>query len=199
MGSYEFFVLAEIVKVEAFGQITREGFLKGWRQVAEETRGKVPADMGSQKRFLRARIDLLQRDADYFKKVYRHAFFAGKEPGKREMAMNVALEFWAALFAPTMNKWRSASVDWLDAWERYLTEKFFAEGNGDDETRDGRKGRWTRTVSKDLWNQTHVFAAKTLQDESLSFWSEDQAWPAVVDEFVVWCRAKGVVPAGSEH
>jgi DCN1-like protein 1/2 len=43
-----------------------------------------------------------------------------------------------------------------------------------------------------MWNQTLEFANKTMEDESLSFWSEDGAWPSVIDDFVSWCKEKGV-------
>lgn len=43
-----------------------------------------------------------------------------------------------------------------------------------------------------MWNMTLEFALKSVDDESLSFWSEDGAWPSVIDDFVEWCKAKGV-------
>lgn len=39
---------------------------------------------------------------------------------------------------------------------------------------------------------TLEFASKSMADESLSFWNEDGAWPSVIDDFVAWCRTKGV-------
>lgn len=33
-----------------------------------------------------------------------------------------------------------------------------------------------------------MFAEKTLADEALSFWSEDSAWPGVIDEFVEYIK-----------
>ncbi|KAL2021763.1 hypothetical protein VTK56DRAFT_6706 [Thermocarpiscus australiensis] len=186
MANYEFFVLADIVQVESLGQITRGGFVKGWKQVWETTGGEVAPDMDAHWKYVRSRIDLLRRDPEYFRKVYRSAFAAGKEPGKKIVNMNVALAYWEELFRPTLRSWRSANVDWLSAWKEYLAEKFYVEG------KDGEEGKWTRAVSKDLWNQTVLFAAKTLEDESLSFWSEDQAWPGLIDEFVVWCRDRGI-------
>ena len=41
-----------------------------------------------------------------------------------------------------------------------------------------------------MWDQTGVFAMKSLDDESMSWWSEDGAWPGVLDEFVVYVREK---------
>lgn len=107
--------------------------------------------------------------------------------------MMLAVAFWKGLYYPATNPWRSANVDWLGAWTRFLDEKFgVTEVNdqGEAEVVD-----YKRTVSKDLWTQLRLFAVKTMADETLGFWSEEQAWPGVIDEFVVWCREKGVVKA----
>jgi DCN1-like protein 1/2 len=40
-----------------------------------------------------------------------------------------------------------------------------------------------------------LFATKTMEDETLSFWSEEQAWPGLIDDFVVWSREKGIAAA----
>ena len=50
--------------------------------------------------------------------------------------------------------------------------------------------KWNKSVNKDMWNQTFEFYLKTLEDETLSFWSEDSAWPGVIDEFVVYVKEK---------
>jgi DCN1-like protein 1/2 len=211
----DIYVLTDLWHVEGF-QFTRKVFVDGWKRVWEETGGKVSPNMDAHRKFFRSRVDLIQKDPDYFKKVYRNAFIAGREPGQREMDMGRALDFWLQLFKPTMNGWRSANVEWCVVWHDYLMERFWVEvdKNGKDVPKDkqpqeGEKkqegeqapedtpGRWTRSVSKDLWNQTLIFATKTLQDETLGFWSEDQAWPGIIDDFVVWCRDKGVIPAGN--
>lgn len=187
MGSYEYFVLADIVQAQSFGQITRQGFVKGWKQVYEDTGKRVTPDMAAHSKYVRAQIDRLRTDAALFGRVYRTAFTTGKELGKREMGMTEALAYWEELFKPAMGGWRTERVDWLGAWTAYLREKFGTETDGDWE--------YSRSVSRDLWNQTRLFAAKTMEDETLGFWSEEQAWPGLIDEFVVWCREKGKVPA----
>lgn len=72
-------------------------------------------------------------------------------------------------------QWKSENHDWLDLWKTYLTQM------------------WTRSVNRDMWNMTLEFAFKSMEDETLSFWSEDGAWPSVIDDFVVWCRDSGRV------
>lgn len=35
-----------------------------------------------------------------------------------------------------------------------------------------------------------MFAQKTLEDGSMSWWSEDGAWPGVIDDFVAFVRER---------
>ncbi|KAL2272048.1 hypothetical protein VTJ83DRAFT_1419 [Remersonia thermophila] len=192
--TYEMFVVLETVQAESIGSITRSGFVEGWAKVAAETGGAVAADWSSQQRHIRSRIAAVSSDPNYFKTLYDFAFRVGREPGQKALDMGYALAFWSVLLAPTMNSWRSARVDWLSAWSDFLKEKYGVVRSGGDD--DEEVVEYKRTVSRDLWSQTRLFAAKTLQDETLGFWSEDQAWPGMIDEFVVWAKEKGKVPQG---
>ena len=78
-------------------------------------------------------------------------------------------------------EWKSPSYDWLEFWTSFLKEK------------------WTRSVNRDMWNMTLEFALRTMSDETLSFWSEDGAWPSVIDEFVTWCRDTQGIGKGREQ
>ena len=50
-----------------------------------------------------------------------------------------------------------------------------------------------------MWDQTAVFVGKTMEDESMGFWSEDGAWPSCIDEFVAFVKEKrGTGGAGEE-
>jgi DCN1-like protein 1/2 len=196
MASYELFVALEIVQAESIGTITRTGFVDGWARVVADSSstggGRVTADWASQKKLVRARIAQALTDAAYFKTLYDFAFQVGREPPQKAISMAVAVGFWEGLYEPRTNPWRSAHVDWLAEWSRYLREKFGTvrvNEDGEEEV------EYKRTVSKDLWTQTRLFAAKTMADETLGFWSEEQAWPGLIDEFVVWCKEKGVAPA----
>lgn len=188
--SYEMFVVSDIVRAKAFGSVERDGFVDGWARVFEESKGRVAPTWDAQKAYVRSRINAVATDSAYFKSLYDFVFQIGKEPPQKSLDMAYALSFWAGLFAPTMNSWRSAHVDWLAAWTDYLREKF---GKSTVDEEGGVQWEYTRSVSKDLWNQTRLFAAKTMEDETLGFWSEEQAWPGLIDEFVVWCREKGKV------
>ena len=133
------------------------------------------ATKGSQIQIIRDRVTQLSSDPAYFKKVYRHTFVACKEPEQRALNLENALIFWEMIFSFPARPWKTANHDWLQLWKDFLGEK------------------WTRSVNKDMWNQTLEFANKTIDDETLGFWSPDGAWPGVIDDFVAWFRAKDVM------
>jgi DCN1-like protein 1/2 len=198
MASYEQFVPLEIVQSETLGIITRRGFVDGWaRALAEASQGKAAApqcDWSTQKKLVRARINKTLTDPAAYKVYYDYAFQLGKEPTQKALNMALAVGLWEGLYEPNTHPWRSANVDWLGAWTTYLKDKFGVVKINDD---GEEEIEYKRTVSRDLWNQTRLFAAKTMEDETLGFWSEEQAWPGLIDEFVVWCREKGIVPAAA--
>jgi DCN1-like protein 1/2 len=186
----ELFIVLDIVQAETMGTIKRAGFVDGWAEAITESTARVTPDWAGQRQYLKSRMAQVNSDPAYFKNLYDLAFQISREPPQKAINMGVAVACWEALYEPATHPWRSASVDWLGAWTSYLKDKYSIskadpEGNVEVE--------WKRTVSKDLWSQTRLFAAKTMEDETLGFWSEDQAWPGLIDEFVVWCREKGIV------
>ncbi|EAQ88697.1 hypothetical protein CHGG_05316 [Chaetomium globosum CBS 148.51] len=196
MANYELFVVLEIVKAESIGTITRSGFVDGWARVIAETSShanssmRVTPDWDGQQQYVRSRVAQALTDDDYFKTLYDFAFQVGREPPQKAVAMAVAVSFWEGLYEPHSNPWRSAHVNWLEQWTAYLREKYgVVKTNEDGE----EEVEYKRTVSKDLWTQTRLFAIKTMKDETLGFWSEEQAWPGIIDDFVLWCREKGIV------
>ena len=86
------------------------------------------------------------------------------------MPLESAIIYWKMLFSAPGIPWESAGTNWLDLWTEYLEKN------------------WTKTVSKDMWNQTAEFAMKSRNDGALRFYSEDGAWPSVIDDFVAWIK-----------
>lgn len=99
---------------------------------------------------------------------------AGREGDQKALSLENALIYWDMMFAPPGLTWKTKNHNWLKLWTSFLNEK------------------WTRSVNRDMWNMTLEFAFKTLSDEDLSFWNEDGAWPSVIDDFVEWCKEKGI-------
>lgn len=122
----------------------------------------------------RRQVTELATDPALFKRVYRYAFIVGREKDQKALSVENALIYWNMLFASPGMKWQTKNQDWLAHWKTFLEEK------------------WTRSVNKDMWNMVLEFASKSLVDESLSFWNEDGAWPSVIDDFVEWCKEKGI-------
>ncbi|KAK5655322.1 hypothetical protein OQA88_5889 [Cercophora sp. LCS_1] len=175
--NHETFVLLEIVQAEILGTISRKGFVDGWKSAASDTTFRVQPDIASQKKYIRHRVAEAARDPAYFKTLYQRAFLAGRELHQKSVDKYVAVAFWGMLFGPAVHPWRTKAVDWLGAWNSFL------------------ESEWNRSVNRDMWNQTFIFANKTMADDTLGFWSEDQAWPGVIDDFVLWCRETGLVPS----
>ncbi|PTB65038.1 DUF298-domain-containing protein [Trichoderma citrinoviride] len=163
----ELFVVLELLQAPSVGEITREGYINGWKSSGVEASHQEHA------KHVRNLISNLSRDPALFKKVYRYAFVAGREKDQKALALDNALIYWSMLFSAPGMVWKGKH-DWLELWKTFLGEK------------------WTRSVNRDMWNMILEFALKSINDESLSFWSEDGAWPSVIDDFVQWCRQRGV-------
>ncbi|KAI1105642.1 Cullin binding-domain-containing protein [Jackrogersella minutella] len=163
------FLAMELVQAPTIGEITREGFIKGWKG-----QPGVDAKIEAQKQYFKRLVDSLSFDRDLFRRVYRYAFVVGREGDQRALSLENSILYWEMLFKKPGQIWTGsvAGVNWLSEWITFLREK------------------WTRSVSRDMWNQTFEFATKSIDDESLSFWNEDGAWPGVIDEFVAWYREK---------
>ena len=170
------------VKAPALSELSREGFVAGWEPLCADTTSK---QRDSANRFRQQ----LKADPEFFTTVYRHTFILGKGAegaGARAVPLDTAIEFLRLLFDNAKGcAWRSADgTAWLDIWTDFL------------------QTRWKKSVSKDLWEQTLVFARKTMADGSLGFWSEDSAWPSIIDEFVEHVReerkAGRMPPSGAD-
>jgi DCN1-like protein 1/2 len=105
-----------------------------------------------------------------FKSIYKHTFLLARQSGQKAVALEAATEYWRLLLTSPSLEWSTSSTPWLEWWIEFLQEKY------------------KKSVNKDMWDQTLVFAEKTLADENLSFWSEDSAWPGVIDEFVEYVK-----------
>ncbi|KAM0421630.1 hypothetical protein ACHAPD_000067 [Fusarium lateritium] len=167
----ELLVALELLQAPAVGIITRRGYVDGWKVTGAGATHQEHAA------HLRKLIKSLSSDQALFKKVYRHAFVAGRETDQKALSLENAFVYWEILFTPPGMEWKTSNHDWLQLWKDFL------------------KAKWTRSVNKDMWNMTLEFALKSMSDESLSFWNEDGAWPSVIDDFVEWCREKGIAKA----
>ncbi|MCJ1304023.1 Scaffold-type E3 ligase [Hypocenomyce scalaris] len=141
------------------GEFSREGFIQGWKTYSADTLAKQQATISQFRR-------QLSTSPDFFKRVYKHTFLIARTSGQKSVQLDTAIEYWRLLFTSPNISWSTQSTPWLEWWIEYL------------------EARWKKSVNKDMWDQTGIFVAKSLQDESLSWWSEDGAWPGVLDEFV---------------
>lgn len=119
-----------------------------------------------------SQISQLPTDNALFKRVYRHVFVCARDKGQKALPLENAITYWEILFAAPGQTLATSSTNWADLWIEFLNAK------------------WTKSVNKDMWNQTLEFLQKAVEDETLSFWSEDGAWPGVIDDFVGFVKTK---------
>ncbi len=126
-----------------------------------------------QRQFLGLQINQFRTKMDVFKRVYRPRFICQKERGQNALPLENAIVVWQLIFYTPGQQWTTRKEDdWCKLWIRFLNET------------------WTKSVNKDMWDQTFEFYLKSLADDSLTFWSEDGAWPAVIDDFVLYVKEK---------
>ncbi|KAJ6784044.1 hypothetical protein PWT90_00331 [Aphanocladium album] len=164
----ELFVVLELLQAPSVGEISRKGYVDGWKDADVEASNEEHA------KHVRGLVKSLSTDPILFKKVYKYAFVVGREKDQKALSLEIANVYWDMLFAPPGMEWKNGQRDWLALWKQFLAEK------------------WTRSVNRDMWNMALEFAFKSIDDDSLSFWNEDGAWPSVIDDFVEWCKAHGV-------
>jgi DCN1-like protein 1/2 len=91
---------------------------------------------------------------DQFKELYMFAFEYSRDPTQKGMAIDIAVATWAMLLEGR----------YLTQWNNYMENKY------------------KKTIQKDLWSLFYDFT-RTVGD-NLANYSEEQAWPIAVDEFV---------------
>lgn len=165
-------VASEFLGCPSLGDIPRSGFTSAWAPLAATSVAAQKAQLaGLTKHFTQPEARL---QGGLYRRVYKHTFKLACPAGSKSVPLETAAEFWKMLFSAGGLPWASADgkTAWLDLYLGFLQE------------------RWKKAVNKDLWDQTLLFALKTLEDESLSWWSEDSAWPGVIDEFVAWTKKR---------
>src|SRR5438045_1862915 len=106
--------------------------------------------VAQQKAYIALQTAQLSTDITLFKRVYRHTFVCSKERGQKALPLENAKVYWQMLFSPPGIRWVTPSTNWLPIWLEFLDKK------------------WTKSVNKDMWNQTFEFFHKSMNDETLS-------------------------------
>ncbi|KEQ88276.1 DUF298-domain-containing protein [Aureobasidium pullulans EXF-150] len=158
-------IFSELVKSPSLGRLTRTEFVDSLAALGIPDIKKLRDTVQQRRQSL-----ALPTFRPTFKQIYKHTFLLARAQGQKAVALDMATEYWRLLFTSPSLEWTSQNTPWLEWWIEFLQEKY------------------KKSVNKDMWDQTLVFAEKTLADEALSFWSEDSAWPGVIDEFVEYIK-----------
>lgn len=173
-------VVSEALQCPTLGDIPRQGFLSAWSPLNATT-------LQSQQTHVRLMMQKITQPSErtqsgLYRRVYKHTFKLACQPGAKSIPLETAAEFWKNLFSDKAMAWVSADeTEWFPMYLAFLQEK------------------WKKAVNKDLWDQTLLFALKTLEDPSMSWWSEDSAWPGIIDEFVGFAKEKTGVAAQGDR
>jgi len=166
--------LCDLLQCPSIGEFERDPFISGWRSIS--TSRKQYDTPASQAQYLDVIRKKLSTDTAYFKQVYRYAFKLAKPEGQRSVPMDSAIDFWNMFFRQGKGgiDWNTSSTNWLDLWCEFYESKS------------------KRPVNKDLWNMVGELVLKTREPdgESLSWWTEDGAWPMAIDDFVAFVKEK---------
>ncbi|PNS19296.1 hypothetical protein CAC42_2473 [Sphaceloma murrayae] len=166
MESVDLLVFSELVQSPTLGKVTREGFVGSLAQEGVSEPSRIAQLIASRSSALQS------TDRTTLKKTYKHTFQIAKAQGSKSIPLEAAIEYWRLLFSAPSLVWETQDTPWLEWWIEFLQEK------------------WKKSVNKDMWDQTLSFADRTLKDETLAWWSEDSAWPGVIDEFVGWVKER---------
>ncbi|RYO36154.1 hypothetical protein AA0111_g2862 [Alternaria arborescens] len=155
----------EIVQAPTMGEMSRDGFVKGWSERSCDTVDK-------QKAYLKNVKSELSDNKELFTRVYKYTFTIAKPTDQRAVPLEMAAVYWELLFSSPLSavKWSSPNTPWLSWWIEFLNTS------------------WKKSVNKDMWNETLKFAQLSLADESMSFWNEESSWPSVIDDFVEFVK-----------
>ncbi|QDS77141.1 hypothetical protein FKW77_001282 [Venturia effusa] len=171
------FIVSEIVQCPSMGEITRDGFTDGWAELgAYDTIEK-------QKKFIQQRKATLGQPANraILKNVYNHTFkLLITSAGQRAVEKGVCIAMWQVLFRAPSLDWRTPKFNWLELWTEFVTDNSI------------------KMINSDVWKQTLKFAEESTKDDTLSWWSEESAWPALIDEFVEWHKERNPIPGDQD-
>lgn len=137
-----------------------------------------------QKQFITANKNTLgiPQNASLLETVYKHTFDLLLQSGQRSAEKSTCIDSWRILLSAPAFDWSSPSFNWLDEWIRFIDGPSSVKG-----------------ISRDQWNHVLKFAKLTQNDENLSFHSEEQSWPALIDEFVTHVKEVRGIVKGTEE
>ncbi|KAI9667344.1 MAG: Scaffold-type E3 ligase [Bathelium mastoideum] len=161
-------VASELLQCEIMGEIKRANFIDGWASTQADTLPKQKALLANRKASLAH-----PSSGPLFHAIYKHTWLIARpSPSAKIVALDAAIINWRTLFTPPARDWRSASTPWLEWWCEFCEQK------------------WKRGVNRDMWEQLGKFAEESLKDEGLGWYSDEGAWPSVVDEFVGFVKER---------
>mmetsp|Transcript_18130 Transcript_18130/g.32435 ORF Transcript_18130/g.32435 Transcript_18130/m.32435 type:complete len:157 (+) Transcript_18130:292-762(+) len=149
-------VISKYFKAETMGIFSRREFIEGMQILnvgsVQDLKNKLPV--------LRAEF----ADRKRFKDTYRFTFSFAREPGRRNLSHEAAVELWKLLLSDKYPQ-TPVLIEFMSKREKQ------------------------HDVSADTWNMVLDFL-DFLQDSGLESYSDDGAWPTMIDELVEFIRTR---------
>ncbi|KAA8568066.1 hypothetical protein EYC84_008480 [Monilinia fructicola] len=125
----EFLIPCEIIQVPAIGEMTKSGFVEGWKKLGLDTLPK-------QKSYIEKALNSLSVDTELFKRVYKHTFICAREKGQKALfirkcqcILGTAVQQARATMEDCLNELDSVMVGILNTELEQKCEQRFMEPN----------------------------------------------------------------------
>ncbi|KAF8465310.1 Cullin binding-domain-containing protein [Kalaharituber pfeilii] len=103
-------VLCEALKAPTMGELSRQGFVEGWKAMNCDTIEKMRAQVPDLRRSL-------AHDDAVFKRVYLYTYTFGLPTGQKSLPLDTAIEYWKLLLG---ERWKSH----IDVWIEFLQKEY---------------------------------------------------------------------------
>ncbi|GAA5966204.1 hypothetical protein JCM3765_006087 [Sporobolomyces pararoseus] len=179
--------LSFFLKSPTMGKFEKKLWLNSWLSVSADTLEKQQEYVEKVLKF-----KLVEKDGNFFKKVYDFSFDYAKPEGQKSMPFEIAQELWKLLIPLDPFVSSPSSTTTTPSTTTTTTNGFSSRGF-DQERLEWwldflGKEKGGKVVSKDTWCLFLEFT-RTI-DRDFKSYDEEAAWPSLIDDFVAHVREK---------
>lgn len=172
--------LCHLIHSPRLGVVERSAFVKHWTSVLIRSSTSSSSSTNSirspedlikfQIKILDDLGDQLRSDAEYFEEVYRFIFDFGRDEGQKSLALATAIAFWEMVLplAPELEP-EVFKPEYLEWWIELQRSR-------------------NKSISRDTWNLFLDFIVQV--EDGFENYDETEAWPSVIDDYVIMAREK---------
>ena len=161
--------LAELMECSSLQEdISMDTFIQSWHD-------RLCENFNDMKLHVKELEKKLRTDVSYFESIYNYTFTLALEPQQKQLGLETSIAYWELLFSPAKPYAIKVPQERLQSWIQYLSGE-------------------VAKVHRDVWKMFLKFAVAFPDNEALKKgYSEDDAWPLVIDEYYEYLVARGDV------